>query len=89
MSADEQAESEVSAADSPALTAILGASLAHGAFLNLATARYPAVVLGAEAASLLGITNLAHPTQVWIGGHWFAVTGILDPCQRPACWAAR
>ena len=33
-----------------------------------ATARYPAVVLGAEAASLLGIDNLAHPTQVWIGG---------------------
>jgi putative ABC transport system permease protein len=70
----------LTAAD-PALTAILGAGLAHGAFLNPATARYPAVVLGAEAASLLGITNLAHPAQVWIGGHWFAVTGILDPVR--------
>jgi putative ABC transport system permease protein len=68
----------LTAAD-PALKAILGASLTRGAFLNNATARYPAVVLGSEAASLLGITSLAHPTQVWIGGHWFTVTGILGP----------
>ena len=66
-------------AASPSLPATLGASVAHGAFLNPATARYPAVVLGAEAATLLGITSLAHPTQIWIGGHWFTVTGILDP----------
>jgi putative ABC transport system permease protein len=64
-----------------ALPATLGAALAHGTFLNGATARYPAVVLGAEAASLLGITNLAHPTQVWIGGHWFTVVGILNPVE--------
>jgi putative ABC transport system permease protein len=61
--------------------ATLGASLAHGIFLNPATARYPAVVLGAEAASLLGINNLANPTQVWIGGHWFTVIGILKAVQ--------
>jgi putative ABC transport system permease protein len=66
-------------AASPALPATVGATVAHGAFLNAATARYPAVVLGAEAASLLGIHNLAHPTQVWIGGRWFTVTGILAP----------
>jgi len=66
-------------AASPNLATTLGASLGHGAFLNAATARYPAVVLGAETASLLGITSLAHPTQVWIGGHWFTVTGILNP----------
>jgi len=59
----------------------LGARLAYGTFLNAATARYPAVVLGAEAASLLGITNLAHPTQIWIGGHWFTVLGILNPVE--------
>ena len=64
-----------------ALPATLGATLAHGTFLNAATARYPAVVLGAEAASLLGINNLAHPTQVWIGGHWFTVVGILNPVR--------
>ena len=68
----------LTAAD-PALKATLGASLANGAFLNNATARYPAVVLGSEAASLLGITSLARPAQAWIGGHWFTVTGILNP----------
>jgi len=64
-----------------ALPATLGASLAHGTFLNPATARYPAVVLGAETASLLGISDLAHPTQVWIGGHWFTVVGIMNPVE--------
>jgi len=64
-----------------ALPATLGASLAHGAFLNAATAHFPAVVLGAEAASLLGVNNLANPTQVWIGGHGFTVVGILKPVE--------
>jgi putative ABC transport system permease protein len=64
-----------------ALPATLGATLAHGTFLNAATARYPAVVLGAETASLLGISDLTHPVQVWIGGHWFTVVGILNPVQ--------
>jgi putative ABC transport system permease protein len=63
------------------LPATLGASLAHGTFLNAATARYPAVVLGAETASLLGINNLASRTQLWIGGHWFMVVGILRPVE--------
>ncbi len=49
--------------------------------LNAATAHFPAVVLGAEAASLLGAENLANPTEVWIGGHWFTVVGILKPVQ--------
>jgi putative ABC transport system permease protein len=68
-------------AASASLPATLGITVAHGRFLNPATARYPAVVLGAEAASLLGIHDLAHPTQVWIGGHWFTVTGILSPVE--------
>jgi len=72
----------VTAAD-PTLPATAGATVAHGTFLNAATARYPAVVLGAETASLLGINNLAHPTQVWIGGYWFTVTGILNPVPGP------
>jgi putative ABC transport system permease protein len=66
------------AAADPALPATLDATMAHGTFLNPATARYPAVVLGTEAASLLGIHDLAHPTQVWIGGQWFTVVGILN-----------
>jgi putative ABC transport system permease protein len=64
-----------------ALPSTLGATVAHGTFLNAATAHFPAVVLGAEAAILLGIDNLTHPTQIWIGGHWFTVVGILDPVQ--------
>lgn len=59
----------------------LGATIAAGTFLNAATAHFPAVVLGAEAARLLGINNLATPTQVWIGGHGFTVVGILRPVQ--------
>jgi putative ABC transport system permease protein len=68
-------------AASPALPATLGLTLAHGTFLNAATARYPAVVLGAETASLLGITSLARLTQAWIGGHWFTVIGVLNPVE--------
>jgi putative ABC transport system permease protein len=63
------------------LPSTLGTSVAHGTFLNAATAHYPAVVLGAEAAKLLGINNLEAPTQVWIGGHWFTVIGILKPVE--------
>jgi putative ABC transport system permease protein len=64
-----------------ALPATLGAHLAQGTFLNAATAHYPTVVLGAEAATILGIHNLAQPTQIWIGGHWFTVIGILKPVE--------
>jgi putative ABC transport system permease protein len=70
----------VTATDST-LPATLGATLAHGAFLNPATERYPAVVLGAEAARVLGIHDLASPVQVWLGGHWFTVVGILNPVE--------
>jgi putative ABC transport system permease protein len=68
-------------ATDPAFPATLGTALAHGTFLNNATARYPAVVLGAESAALLGITNLARPVQVWIGGYPFTVVGILKPVR--------
>jgi putative ABC transport system permease protein len=70
----------VTASDS-SLPATLGATVADGTFLNAATAHFPAVVLGAEAARLLGITVLTNPTQVWIGRHWFTVIGILEPVE--------
>jgi putative ABC transport system permease protein len=63
------------------LPATMGVGLAHGTFLNPATARYPTVVLGAEAAAILGIHDLTRPTQVWLGGHWFMVIGILKPVE--------
>jgi ABC-type lipoprotein release transport system permease subunit len=47
-----------------------------GAWLNQATARYPAVVLGSVAARRLGVSRAG--VQVWVGNRWFTVTGILD-----------
>jgi putative ABC transport system permease protein len=70
----------VQAAD-PHLLATVGAKMQHGTFLNSSTARYPAVVLGAGAAAVLGIDRVDMPTQVWLGGRWFTVVGILAPVQ--------
>jgi putative ABC transport system permease protein len=69
---------QVQAAD-PRLAATLGATVTHGVFLNEATVAYPAVVLGHDAAAVLGIDRLAGPVQVWLGGKWFTVVGILAP----------
>ena len=51
----------------------VGASIAKGTWLNTATARYPAVVLGAKAAKTLG--NV--PT-VYIDGRRYEVIGVLN-----------
>ena len=59
------------------LLASLGGTVARGAFLNGAAARYPAVVLGAKTAEVLGIDQVG--SQVWLGGRWFTVVSILDP----------
>lgn len=61
------------------LPTTLGVRLAQGSFLNAATSAYPAVVLGADTAQVLGIYQLDPIPQVWIGGHWFTVVGILQP----------
>jgi len=61
------------------LLSVLRGSLAQGRFIDAATARYPAVVLGAQTALRLGISDLASTTQVWLGRHWFTVVGILNP----------
>src|ERR687888_102950 len=66
----------VAAADPPP-PATLGATLAHGRFLDAATGRYPVVVLGADAAERLGIDRAG--VRVWLGDRWFTVIGILDP----------
>jgi putative ABC transport system permease protein len=54
----------------------VGARVAKGRWLNAATARYPTTVLGATAATQLGIDRIGG--QVWLGGRWFTVVGILD-----------
>ena len=61
------------------LPGTVGATVASGAFLNEATARYPAVVLGSGAARRLGVGVAGPEQQVWLGGQWFAVVGTLHP----------
>jgi putative ABC transport system permease protein len=56
-----------------------GATVAAGAWLDDATARYPAAVLGARAAARLGIGEPGPDRQIWVGGRWFTVIGILGP----------
>ncbi|MEV4621694.1 ABC transporter permease [Asanoa sp. NPDC049573] len=58
------------------LPATVGATVADGAWLNTATARYPAVVLGAAAAARLGAVA---GQPVWLGDAWFTVVGVLAP----------
>jgi putative ABC transport system permease protein len=67
----------VYAAETSLLTTIQG-RLSSGKFLNQATAHFPAVVLGADAAKALGIDRSDGSVQVWLGSHWFSVVGILD-----------
>jgi len=57
------------------LLGTVGGTVADGVWLNEATQRYPAVVLGAGAASRLGA---AVGQPVWLGGEWFDVVGVLD-----------
>jgi putative ABC transport system permease protein len=57
----------------------VGATVASGAFLNEATAHYPAVVLGAAAADRLGVGTAGVEQRVYLGGAWFTVVGVLHP----------
>lgn len=57
----------------------LGATTARGTWLTSATERYPTVVLGSAAAKRLGIGATGAEIQVFLGGRWFTVIGVLDP----------
>ena len=61
------------------LLGVLGATVRSGRFLDGATEKYPAVVLGAVAAERLGIDRADPSVLVLIGDQWFSVVGILDP----------
>jgi putative ABC transport system permease protein len=50
-----------------------------GRWLNPATARFPAAVLGATAARRLGIPEVGNSPQVFLAGKWFTVVGVLGP----------
>ena len=68
----------VEAADVSLLSTV-EAHLWAGAFLNDATARLPAVVLGHDAAAALGVDRSDGRVTVWLDNRWFDVVGILDP----------
>ena len=54
----------------------------RGRFLDAKTARTPSVVLGAVAAERLGIDRTG--VQVYIGGRWYTVIGIMSPLELAA-----
>jgi putative ABC transport system permease protein len=62
----------------------VGATTASGTWLNPATAQYPAVVLGATTAERLGVDAVNRDLQIWLGGRWFTVIGILNPVPLAA-----
>lgn len=59
------------------LLGVVAGEIDRGSWLNEATGRYPATVLGHSAAQRLGVVSPG--TNVWIGGNWFTVIGILKP----------
>ena len=61
------------------LLPVLATSVAHGHYLNAATAHEPVAVLGAVAARLLGVDRLYPGERIWVGGQWFYLAGILKP----------
>jgi putative ABC transport system permease protein len=63
----------------PSLPSTLSVSVLRGHFLDLPAGRYPEVVLGYSAARNLGLDTLGPGAQVYLGGSYFAVVGILAP----------
>ncbi|RAY17255.1 ABC transporter permease [Actinomadura craniellae] len=63
------------------LPGTVGLTVASGGWLNAATARHPAVVLGAAAAERLGVGAAGPGVQVWLGERWFTVIGVLAPAE--------
>ncbi|GAA1260415.1 ABC transporter permease [Sphaerisporangium rubeum] len=55
-----------------------GATLRAGTWLNGATGRYPAAVLGTAAAERLGVGRPSPGTLILVGGERFTVIGVLD-----------
>ena len=57
---------------------VLGGSMSDGVWFDDAKAAYPNVVLGSVAAERLGVRQVSGIQQVWLGGRWFTVVGILN-----------
>jgi putative ABC transport system permease protein len=63
----------------PELLATLEGVTASGRFVDRATERYPAIVLGAKAAKRLGVHGVGGVVQVYVAGRLFTVVGVLEP----------
>ncbi|WP_370943896.1 ABC transporter permease [Amycolatopsis sp. cg5] len=61
------------------LLTALGAGVGQGRWLDAASERIPAVVLGSVAAQRLGVTSVGE--KIVMNEEWFVVIGILDPVE--------
>ena len=68
----------VDAAD-PQLVRAMSDHMASGHFLSASNQSFPTVVLGAQAASTLDIPAASGHIQLYIGGTWFTLVGIMKP----------
>jgi putative ABC transport system permease protein len=66
-------------ASAPGLLKTVGGELASGHFLTSSTENFPTVVLGAQAAQTLQIQGVSGHIQVFLGGTWFNVIGVMKP----------
>ena len=57
---------------------VLGGTVVDGIWLDDSREAYPNVVLGSVAAERLGIRQVTGNQQVWLGGRWFTVVGMLN-----------
>jgi putative ABC transport system permease protein len=61
------------------LPQIVGATVRRGTWLNGVTSRYPAAVLGADAADRLGVGRPSPQTEILVGAEHFTIIGVLNP----------
>jgi putative ABC transport system permease protein len=66
-------------ASAPGLLTTVGGALSSGHFLTASSENFPTVVLGAQAAQTLQIQNVSGHIQVFLGGTWFNVIGVMKP----------
>jgi putative ABC transport system permease protein len=59
------------------LPGTLGVGMTTGTWFTEASQRLPTTVLGAATARRLGITDVSGGPQVYLGGQWFTVIGVL------------
>ena len=61
------------------LPATVGTRVVQGKWLNAATATQPVAVLGAAAASRMGVDRIFPGERIWVANQWFYLSGILAP----------